>query len=208
MVPYIDLLLVYKKQSFFLLFECKVNEMYAKKSSFGTQKDAAFIKQACTQAKKAFAKDEVPIGAIVVSAEGKVIGRGYNQVESSHTQAAHAEFIAIAQAGQQLGDWRLEGCWIYVTLEPCVMCVSLIKLSRLAGLVYGPRSKLFGFHTIIDNEMPFSLYQKELVIVEGIGERESVELLKRFFESKRRTESGGKKEKRAIRSECHKKRTS
>src|SRR5437762_5882487 len=109
---------------------------------FGAQKDIFFMQEALAQAQCAADIDEVPIGAILVNSQGEIVGRGYNSVERDCTQRAHAECIAIEQASKKLGDWRLMGHWLYVTLEPCTMCMGLIKLSRLDGIVYGAASPL------------------------------------------------------------------
>ncbi|MEX0940500.1 MAG: nucleoside deaminase [Candidatus Babeliales bacterium] len=149
-------------------------------------KDYYFMNQALIQAQKAFKEDEVPVGAIVVDIEGKIIGRGYNQVEKKHQQLAHAEVNAIAQACKKRGDWRLDGCWLYVTLEPCMMCMGLIRLSRLQGVVFGTKSKLFGYQ--LDKEGQISLYNKDIEIKEGILAQEAADILKQFFKQKRKIE--------------------
>jgi tRNA(adenine34) deaminase len=154
-------------------------------SIFGKEKDIFFMQEAVKQAKLAYEIDEVPIGAIVVNPEGDIIARAYNSVERDCTQGSHAECLAIEDAGKYLGDWRLNGCWLYVTLEPCSMCMGLIKLSRLAGVVYGASSPLFGFS--LDNEEDAWLYKKGIIsIVEGIGGDEAAGLLKNFFNKKRK----------------------
>src|SRR3970040_159134 len=93
--------------------------------------DIFFMRQALELAQKAFDQNEVPIGAIVIDQNGTIIGRGFNQVEGCNPQCAHAEMRAIQQAAQTKNDWRLDGCTMYVTLEPCRMCSSLMRLSRL-----------------------------------------------------------------------------
>lgn len=154
-------------------------------SPFGSDQDTIFMRHALEQAQKAFDCDEVPIGAIVVTAQGAIIGDGYNEVERLHSQTAHAECRAIERAGQALHDWRLEGCWIYVTLEPCSLCMNLIVLSRVAGVVFGAQSPLFGYH--LDNALSIELYKKStLALVSGVCEEESKELLKQFFTKKRK----------------------
>ncbi len=114
-----------------------------------------FMTKALHQAERALAHEEVPIGAIVVAKDGKIIARAYNQIEKKGTQCAHAEALAIQRAGKKLGDWRLHGCWIYVTLEPCLMCFGLIQLSRIEGLVYGAPSTLFEW---LDQELAIVLF--------------------------------------------------
>lgn len=114
-----------------------------------------------------------------------MLAQAYNATESSHTQTAHAEMLAIAQAGKVLGDWRLQDCWLYVTLEPCAMCMNAILISRLAGLVYGAPSPLFGYLKV-DKEGSSWLYKRDaLTIVDGICEQEAQQLLKQFFKKKR-----------------------
>ena len=143
------------------------------------------MKQALTQARRALARDEVPIGAIVVDPQGKVVARGYNQVEKRGCQTAHAEVLALQEACKKLGDWRLDGHWVYVTLEPCSMCFSLMKLCRIAGVVYGAESPLFGYH--LDKDAGLRVYNRNAVqIVAGVCAEKSVSLLKRFFKSKRK----------------------
>src|SRR5579863_5175212 len=97
---------------------------------FGKKKDLFFMQEALVQAHKAQEKDEVPVGAVVVNVQGEIIARGYNSVEADCSQRSHAESLAIERAGKIVGDWRLQGCWVYVTLEPCQMCMNLITLSR------------------------------------------------------------------------------
>lgn len=151
---------------------------------FSAEQDILFMRHALRQAQQAFKNDEVPVGAIIVNSQGIIIARGMNKVEQRHAQTAHAECLAIQGAGKALKDWRLEGCWIYVTLEPCSMCMNLILLSRLAGVVFGASSPLFGFH--LDNALSIELYKKgKLAIVQGVCEQEAGELLKQFFKMKR-----------------------
>jgi tRNA(adenine34) deaminase len=151
---------------------------------FGAEKDTLFMARALEQARIAFEQNEVPIGAVVVNPQGEVVGAAFNTVEQTHTQTAHAECRAIQEAGASLNDWRLEGCWIYVTLEPCSMCMHLILLSRLAGVVFGASSPLFGFH--LDNGLSIELYKKStLTVVQGVCKEQAGELLKQFFKMKR-----------------------
>ncbi len=143
-----------------------------------------FMRIALEYAKKAYACDEVPIGAVVVSPQHQVIGVGYNKTEECHAQSRHAEVNAIEQAGNALGTWRLEGCTIYVTLQPCVMCMGLLCLSRIERLVYGAQSPLFGYH--LDKELLPALYKKHMKgITSGILEEESRNVLEKFFSEKR-----------------------
>ncbi len=154
-------------------------------SRFGSEKDIFFMRQALEQARFAFDKHEVPIGAVVVSADETIIGVGHNAVESEHTQCAHAEMRALEDASKRRADWRLNGCWLYVTLEPCSMCMSMSVLSRVEGVVFGAKSPIFGYQ--LDKNMAYQLYKNDIVkVVSGICEAEAAELLKHFFQKKRK----------------------
>jgi len=157
-------------------------------SPFGQEQDKIYMVQALECAGQAFAQDEVPIGAIIVDPQGVVVARAYNQVEGQHTQRAHAEMLAVEEAGKKLGDWRLDGYWLYVTLEPCSMCMHFMMLSRLGGIVYGADSPLFGYR--LDNSASLRVYKRDIVeIVGGVCAQESADLLKQFFR-KRRIDGG------------------
>lgn len=99
---------------------------------------------ALREAEKAYEQGEVPVGAIVVSPRGEILGKGYNQRESLNDPTAHAEMLAISAAANTLGDWRLENCLLYVTLEPCPMCAGAIVNARLETVVYGAADKTAG----------------------------------------------------------------
>ncbi len=143
-----------------------------------------FMQKALMQARVALKRKEVPVGAVVVDANGNILGRGYNRIESAGCQAAHAEVIAIQKACKKRGDWRLDGCWLYVTLEPCLMCFGLIQLSRLKGVVYGATSPLFGAK--LKKLEKYELYKKNLVITAGLKEKESIDILREFFKNVRK----------------------
>ncbi|MCF7799378.1 nucleoside deaminase [Candidatus Babeliales bacterium] len=147
------------------------------------KKDVFYMQKALRQAQIALKKNEVPVGAVIVNKDGQVIGRGYNKVEKLKCQTGHAEIIAIKKACKKLKDWRLEDCWIYVTLEPCLMCLGLIKLSRIKGLVFGSCSNEFGFG--YKNIKVCNFYKKNLIIKQGLKEVESIKLLKNFFKKLR-----------------------
>ena len=98
--------------------------------------DEKYMKEALKQAKKAYALEETPIGCVIVH-EGKIISRGYNRRNTDKNPLAHAEITAIRKASKKLGDWRLEGCTLYVTLEPCQMCAGAINKSRMDRVVSG-----------------------------------------------------------------------
>ena len=153
--------------------------------------DQYYMRKALEMACKAESIDEVPIGAIVVDADGAIIGRGYNQVERKKTQLAHAEIIALERATRKKGDWRLDGCILYVTLEPCRMCVSLIQISRLRGIIYAAESPRFGYQ--LDNIAISSVYKKDVQVKGGVGADDAQRILKQFFQKKRKKKDGCKK---------------
>ena len=108
-----------------------------------SREDLKYMKAALRQAEKAIALGEVPIGAVIVY-EGKIIGRGYNRRNTDKTTLAHAEITAIRKANKKVGDWRLEGCTLYVTLEPCQMCAGAIVQSRMQRVVIACMNKKAG----------------------------------------------------------------
>ncbi len=142
-----------------------------------------FMSLAIDQANLALQKNEVPVGAVLVDENEGVISQGYNKIETLKCQTAHAEIIVIEDACKKKGDWRLDGCKIYITLEPCLMCFGLIQLSRLDAVFYGAKSQLFGFG--LDNGDGFPIYKKDLFVRGGIKAEDSVALLQDFFKDKR-----------------------
>ncbi len=152
---------------------------------YGAQQDEFFMNEALKQARRAARTNEVPVGAIVVDENCTIIARGYNQTERRRTQAAHAEIIALTKAGKVRDDWRLNTCWLYVTLEPCATCMALIRMSRCAGVVYGASSPLFGYKGV-DNASPFQLYKENVVeVVAGLCHETCADMLRSFFRAQR-----------------------
>ncbi|NDD54140.1 nucleoside deaminase [bacterium] len=160
------------------------------KRALKRDKKETFMGKAIKQALVSLKYKEVPIGAVVVDKHGTVIGRGYNKMETAACQLAHAEARAIAQACKRIGDWRLNGCTIYVTLEPCLMCIGLIQLSRIEAVVFGATSPLFG--SVVTTSLPLPSYAKHLSIESGIRAEECMALLQSFFKNVRKQ----RKEKR------------
>ena len=134
--------------------------------------DVDFMNMAINEAKKAFVIDEVPVGAIIVK-DGKVISKAYNRKEKYNVAIRHAEIIAIEKACLKLNSWRLDGCVLYCTLEPCLMCMGAIQESRISRVVYGCSKS--------QNYFPGN----NLKIDGGIKENECLYLLQNFFENKR-----------------------
>lgn len=153
-------------------------------SIFGRQQDIFFMEQALQQADAAFKLGEVPIGAVVVNQYGKIVAQAHNLVEHEHSQRGHAEMLALDAAGKAQKNWRLDWHWLYVTLEPCSMCMAMIKLSRVSGIVYAAASPIYGYR--LDNTKQSWVYNDEmLVMVTGVKEEESVELMQKFFQQQR-----------------------
>ena len=143
-------------------------------------KHEQWMKQALREAERAYEQDEVPVGAVIVH-KGKVIGRGYNQIERLQDPTAHAEMIAITAATNNLQSRRLEGCILYVTLEPCPMCAGAIVLSRIPTLVFAtfdPKAGACGtlYNIVHDKRLNHSVH-----VISGVCDRESEEYLKGFF---------------------------
>ncbi len=139
---------------------------------------------ALNEAKKAYQIDEVPIGAIVVK-DGKVISKAHNLREQKQSATAHAEVLAIEKACKKLDSWRLDGCVLYVTLEPCTMCIGASILARVDGIVYGakdPKGGSLGSLYDISLIKGFNHYPW---VVSAVCEEESSVLLKEFFRNKR-----------------------
>jgi len=145
------------------------------------QDNAYFMAAAYREAMAAFDEDEVPVGA-VIELGGRIIGRGHNRVEALNDATAHAEVIAITAASNHVGDWRLNGCTLYVTLEPCLMCLGAILHSRVSSIVYGARdSRLGGIDSFNYKDEAERSYRNFPSVVSGIMEEESRELLRAFF---------------------------
>jgi tRNA(adenine34) deaminase len=150
----------------------------------------AHMELALEEAAAAVAEDEVPVGAVVVSLEQGVIGRAHNQREQLKDPTAHAEMIAITQAAQALGSWRLERCALYVTLEPCPMCAGAIVLARLPLVVYGTIDPKAGAcHTLYQITTDPRLNHRAQVVPGVLADR-CAAILTDFFAGKRRLGKG------------------
>lgn len=148
--------------------------------------DEYFMGEALRQARRAFAADEVPVGAVIVK-EGAVIARAWNQVELLKDATAHAEMLAITQAEAEVGDWRLNDCELYVTKEPCPMCAGAIVHARLKRVIFGCGDARGGAAGGLINllQMPELNHRSE--ITSGIRAGESAALLKEFFGARRKS---------------------
>lgn len=142
--------------------------------------DEKYMKEAMRQAKKAYALGEVPIGCVIVH-EGKIIGRGYNRRNTDKNTLAHAEITAINRASKVIGDWRLEECTLYVTLEPCQMCAGAIVQARIPKVVMACMNPKAGCAGSILNILDMLQFNHQVESVRGVMEEECSKMLKEFF---------------------------
>ena len=139
-----------------------------------------YMREALKQAKKALALGEVPIGCVIVH-EGKIIGRGYNRRNTDKNTLAHAEITAIKKASKYIGDWRLEECTIYITLEPCQMCAGAIIQARIPEVVMGCMNPKAGCGGSVLNILEMPQFNHQATVTRGVLESQCSDLLKTFF---------------------------
>ena len=139
-----------------------------------------YMKEALKQAKKAYLLGEVPIGCVIVY-QDKIIGRGYNRRNTDKNTLAHAEITAINRASKKIGDWRLEECTLYVTLEPCQMCSGAIIQSRIETVVMGCMNPKAGCGGSILNLLEMAEFNHQAKVIRGVLEEECSEILQKFF---------------------------
>src|SRR5271168_1094852 len=147
--------------------------------------DDYFMGEALRQAAKAYAAGEVPVGAVIVRA-GRVIARAFNQVELLKDATAHAEMLAVTQAEQAVGDWRLTDCTLYVTKEPCPMCAGAVVHTRLARVVFGAEDPKGGAAGGAMNLLQFPTLNHRCEITPGLRRDECRAMLQNFFSEQRR----------------------
>ena len=145
------------------------------------REDEKYMKKALAQAKKAYDLGEVPIGCVIVH-EGKIIGRGYNRRNTDKNTLCHAEIAAIRKASRVMGDWRLEGCTMYVTLEPCQMCAGACVQARIDRVVIGCMSPKSGCAGSVINLLQMDEFNHKVRITTGVLGEECSLLLTDFFE--------------------------
>ena len=151
------------------------------------QSDHYFMGEALRQASRAYSVEEVPIGAVIVM-QGRIIARAFNQVETLKDATAHAEMLAITQAQQVMGDWRLTDCTLYVTKEPCPMCAGAVVHTRLVRVVFGLGDPKGGAAGGAMNLLQFPTLNHRCLITSSVREQESRDLLKSFFREQRVSE--------------------
>ncbi len=142
--------------------------------------DEKYMKEAIRQAKKAEDIGDVPIGCVIVS-NGKIIARGYNKRNKNKTVLAHAELLAMSKACRKIGDWRLENCTMYITLEPCQMCAGAIVQARVSRVVIGSMNPKAGCGGSVLNLLEMQEFNHQVDVTRGVLEEECSEMLSAFF---------------------------
>jgi len=151
--------------------------------------DIKYMKMALAEARKAYQRAEVPIGAVVVCND-QVVGRGFNLREQTQDPTSHAEMIALREAAENEASWRLEDCQLYVTLEPCPMCAGAILQSRIKRLVYGASDPKAGAVRSLYQLLDDHRFNHQVEVEAGVLEKESAQLLKDFFRELRKRKDG------------------
>ncbi len=150
-----------------------------------TEKDYYFMKIALEEAQKAFEEEEIPVGAVVVSSEDKLLARARNQILKLNDPTAHAEILAIRLAASKISNYRLLGCKVYVTLEPCPMCAYAMVLARIEELIFATTDPKTGACGSIYNLACDSKLNHRIKLKEGLLKEQASLLLKKFFQKKR-----------------------
>lgn len=148
--------------------------------------DEIFMREALSLARQAWAEGEVPVGAVVVK-DGEIVGRGFNRPISGHDPSAHAEIQALRDAAQRLANYRLPGCSLYVTIEPCTMCAGAIIHARIARVVYGARDAKTGAHGSVVNLFAEPRLNFHAEVVGGVLAQDCGQMLSDFFAQRRAT---------------------
>ena len=157
--------------------------------------DERYMKEAIKQAKKAYALKEVPIGCVIVY-EDKIIARGYNRRNTDKNTLSHAEILAIKKASKKLGDWRLEGCTLYVTLEPCQMCAGAIVQARVSRVVIGSMNPKAGCAGSILNLLEMDEFNHQVDVERGVLNEACSDMLTTFFKELRAEKAAAKAAKK------------
>ena len=151
--------------------------------------DQYFMREALRQAQKAYAADEVPVGAVVVR-DGKIIARAHNQVELLKDATAHAEMLALTQAEAAVADWRLTDCDLYVTKEPCAMCAGAVVHTRIRRVIFGCADPAAGAAGSVMNVLRMQSLNHHCEITSGVLQNECVAILQEFFRKRREEKTG------------------
>ena len=148
------------------------------------ESDTNFMEKAISQAQKAYDLGEVPVGALIIR-KGEVLSEAHNLTGSMKDPTAHAEVLAIRKASERLRDWRLVGCTLYTTLEPCAMCAGALVLSRIERLVFGAADPKSGMVGSLGNLVCDDRHNHRLEVTSGILQDESADLLRSYFKNRR-----------------------
>ncbi len=159
--------------------------------------DEKYMKAALGQARKAYELGEVPIGCVIVY-EDRIIGRGYNRRNTDKNTLSHAEITAIRKASRKIGDWRLEGCTLYVTLEPCQMCAGAIVQARMDKVVIGTMNPKAGCAGSVLNILQMEAFNHQVELQCGVMEQTCSEMMKRFFAELRERNRAEKEARRDL----------
>ena len=143
--------------------------------------DERWMEEALREASAALQVGEVPVGAVVVK-DDAIIGRGHNEIEGRSLATAHAEMLALEEAARSVGDWRMDGCTVYVTVEPCHMCLGACYLARGSRVVFGTRQDRSGACGSIDDFHEMELFNHRIEVTGGVRGEEARSLLRTFFE--------------------------
>lgn len=158
------------------------------KDEITASQDELFMAAAIREARRAWILNEVPIGAVIVH-DGEIIGKGFNLRESMQATLTHAELLAMQEANNQIGSWRLEDCTLYVTLEPCPMCAGAIVQSRIKRVVYGAPDPKAGCAGTLMNLLNEPQFNHQVEVTSGILEQQCSTILKEFFKELREKKS-------------------
>ena len=183
----------FMRQPLFVLFHTKLRQQKQKETEM--TEDERFMREAKKQAMKAYALREVPIGCVIVY-EGKIIARGYNRRNTDKNTVSHAEINAIRKASKKLGDWRLEGCTLYVTLEPCQMCAGAIIQARVDRVVIGSMNPKAGCAGSVLNLLEMDGFNHKAEVTRGVLEEECSSMLSGFFKELREEKAKKKQQER------------
>jgi len=154
--------------------------------------DQALMQEALREAREAWDRGEAPVGAVVIDPVGEIIGRGSNRPLASHDPTAHAEIVALRQAATRLGNYRLPGCSIYVTIEPCIMCLGALLQARLRRVVFGAPDPKGGACVSLYRLPEDTRLNHRLEVVQGVCEAECRSLIQEFFRQRRKAAKPGR----------------
>lgn len=152
---------------------------------FTEEEKSYFMQEAIKEAQKSLEKEEIPIGCVIVK-DGQIIGRGHNAREERNQAIMHAEMMAITEANQRVGNWRLLDCTLFVTIEPCVMCSGAIGLARIPQVIYGAKNAKFGGAGSLYDILTDERLNHRVTVETGILEKECATIMQAFFRTRRK----------------------